>query len=104
MAVGLSLAALWARVKNELVGDVPSNLAGCEVCREVDCTQSRWRTCSKRLAAEAEWFAEDGAAAPQVAESGEMSEISADVVPQVAVAESLTSESDGKLRSIASSK
>jgi hypothetical protein len=45
---------IWARLKSEVIQDVPPSLAECESCREADCTQARWLTCARRLAAEAE--------------------------------------------------
>ena len=45
---------LWTRVKAGVIQDVPPSLEECESCREVNCTQARWRTCARRLAAEAE--------------------------------------------------
>ena len=44
---------LWSRITSGVVQDVPPSLEECEVCREVDCTQERWLTCERRLAAEA---------------------------------------------------
>jgi hypothetical protein len=44
----------WTRLKAEVIQDVPASLEACEACREVACTQERWSTCAKRLAAEAE--------------------------------------------------
>ena len=44
----------WTRVKAEVIQDVPPSLEECESCREVNCTQERWLTCARRLAAEAE--------------------------------------------------
>ena len=44
----------WTRLKSEVIQDVPSSLEECESCREANCTQERWLTCARRLAAEAE--------------------------------------------------
>jgi len=44
----------WTRVKAEVIQDAPASLEECESCREVNCTQQRWLTCARRLAAEAE--------------------------------------------------
>lgn len=44
----------WTRLKAEVVQDVPASLEECEACREGTCTQERWSTCARRLAAEAE--------------------------------------------------
>ena len=38
----------WLR---SLIQDVPAELEECEVCREVDCTQSKWEECPRRLEA-----------------------------------------------------
>lgn len=44
---------LWRRLGSGVVQDVPPSLEQCEACREVDCTQERWRSCPQRLATEA---------------------------------------------------
>lgn len=44
----------WTRVKAEVILDARASLEECESCREVNCTQERWLTCARRLAAEAE--------------------------------------------------
>jgi hypothetical protein len=44
----------WTRLKAEVIQDVPASLEACEACRDVTCTQERWSTCARRLAAEAE--------------------------------------------------
>ena len=31
---------------------MPPSLEECEACREVDCTQERWLSCERRMAAE----------------------------------------------------
>jgi hypothetical protein len=51
---------LWSKMKSAVVQDMPSSLEECEACREVDCTQERWRTCERRLAAEAARLAAAG--------------------------------------------
>ena len=33
----------WTRLRTEVVQDVPPSLEECESCREVSCTQERWR-------------------------------------------------------------
>jgi hypothetical protein len=48
------LGKLWGRLKAGIVADVPPSLDACETCREVDCTEERWRTCRNRLEREAE--------------------------------------------------
>jgi hypothetical protein len=49
-------SCLWAGI----VQDVPASLEECEACREVDCTQERWLTCERRLAAETTSLAGSG--------------------------------------------
>jgi hypothetical protein len=44
----------WTRLKSGVIQDVPPGLEECELCREVDCTQERWLSCARRLAATAE--------------------------------------------------
>jgi hypothetical protein len=46
-------AKFWKRVSTGVVQDVPADLEACEDCREIECTQERWQTCPRRLAAEA---------------------------------------------------
>jgi hypothetical protein len=48
------LGKLLGRIKAGIVADVPPSLDACESCREVDCTEERWRTCPNRLQREAE--------------------------------------------------
>jgi hypothetical protein len=47
------LGKLWQRLSAGVVQDVPPSLEECESCREADCTQERWESCPRRLAAEA---------------------------------------------------
>ncbi len=42
------------RIGSSVVKDVPASLEACESCREETCTQQRWLSCAKRLAAEAQ--------------------------------------------------
>jgi hypothetical protein len=44
---------LWKRLADGVVQDVPPSLEECEKCRELECTQERWESCERRLAAEA---------------------------------------------------
>ena len=47
-------ARFWTRLRAEVIQDVPPNIEECESCREGYCTQERWLSCARRLAAEAE--------------------------------------------------
>jgi hypothetical protein len=49
---------LWKRLADGVVQDVPPSLEECETCRELECTQERWESCERRLAAEAAALAE----------------------------------------------
>lgn len=44
---------LLNRLSSCVVQDVPAGLDGCEMCRETGCTQGRWESCERRIAAEA---------------------------------------------------
>jgi hypothetical protein len=48
------LGKLLTRLKAGIVADVPPSIDACEACREVDCTEERWRICPARLELEAE--------------------------------------------------
>ena len=48
------IGRFWTRLRAEVVQDVPPSLQECEACRELECTQERWLSCARRLAAEAE--------------------------------------------------
>jgi hypothetical protein len=48
------IGRFWTRLRAEFIQDVPPSLEECETCREVECTQERWLSCARRLAAEAE--------------------------------------------------
>ncbi len=40
----------WARLKRNLVQEVPEELAVCEFgCRKTECTMAQWATCRYRL-------------------------------------------------------
>jgi hypothetical protein len=54
MRSGTWFGRFWTRLTAEVIQDVPASLEECEACREVSCTQERWLTCARRLAAEAE--------------------------------------------------
>ena len=56
----------WTRIRAGVVQDVPPNLEECESCREVNCTQERWLSCSRRLAAMAETSAAQEYAMPSI--------------------------------------
>ena len=48
-----------------IVVDCPPELAECEACRVVDCTQGQWEVCQRRLVAEAEVATVDNATHPE---------------------------------------
>lgn len=54
------LAKFWSRFYAGVVQDVPPTMEECEACREVDCTNERWQTCERRLAAESARLAATG--------------------------------------------
>ena len=54
MQSGNWMSKLWSRFRAGVIQDVPPSLEECESCREVNCTQARWLSCARRLAAEAE--------------------------------------------------
>lgn len=47
------IGKLCKRLRSWVVQDVPAGLDGCEICRETGCTQGRWESCERRIAAEA---------------------------------------------------
>ena len=51
---------MFARLGGWLVQDVPLELAVCECCMEVDCTNSRYETCELRLRLQAQIAAQHG--------------------------------------------
>ncbi len=45
-----SLVRLWRRLNDQIVGDVPEEIALCEYdCRKQQCTTDEWATCDRRL-------------------------------------------------------
>ena len=49
-AIRNRVARLWARIKNQIVQDVPEDLALCEfACRKSHCTMGDWETCDRRV-------------------------------------------------------
>lgn len=45
-----SLIRLWRRLKDQIVGDVPEDIALCEYdCRKQQCSMDEWATCDRRL-------------------------------------------------------
>jgi hypothetical protein len=45
-----ALRRLWRRLSNELVQDVPEEIALCEFdCRKLQCTYEEWASCPRRL-------------------------------------------------------
>jgi len=41
----------WKRIVNFFVQDVPPDIEACAECRETDCSQYRFETCPRRIAA-----------------------------------------------------
>jgi hypothetical protein len=75
---------LWSKMKSAVVQDMPPSLAECEACREVDCTQERWRACERRLAAEAAHLAAVGTSTGKTDELPGISVTPDEAAPQVA--------------------
>jgi hypothetical protein len=45
------MISLWQWIKDEIVQDVPEEIALCEFdCNKAQCTQEQWLACSRRLA------------------------------------------------------
>jgi hypothetical protein len=45
------MISLWQRIKNEIVQDVPAEIALCEFdCNKVQCTHEQWLACPRRRA------------------------------------------------------
>lgn len=90
MQPGTWFGKLWTRIRREVVADVPPSLEECESCREPDCTQARWLTCARRLAAEAEALGSPSAFYPSITgrtdEMAEMAEISTTGISSVTLA------------------
>jgi hypothetical protein len=94
----------WTRIRAGVVQDVPPSLEECESCREVNCTQERWLTCARRLAAEAESRGGQNWVMPRLTgRSDEMPSISTTDSPQSQPAEKETSESSDRRKKISSS-
>jgi hypothetical protein len=94
----------WTRIRAGVVQDVPPSLEECESCREVDCTQERWLTCARRLAAEAESRgAQNWAMPPLTGRSDEMPGISTTDSPQAQPTENETAEDGDRPNRISSS-
>jgi hypothetical protein len=48
---GGAMISLWQRIKNEIVQDVPEEIALCEFdCNKAECTHEQWLACPRRLA------------------------------------------------------
>jgi hypothetical protein len=93
----------WTRIKATVVQDVPPGLEECESCREVNCTQERWLTCARRLAAEAETEARAGRnyAVPSVTgRTDEMPGIFTTDSPQAQPDENEVAEGDDRRKKI----
>jgi hypothetical protein len=104
MRPGTWFGRFWTRIRAEVVQDVPPSLEECESCREVDCTQERWLTCARRLAAEAERRgAGDQTLPPMTGRTSEMPGIHATDSPQDQPAEEAAAESGDRRDHISSS-
>ncbi|MCB9076061.1 MAG: hypothetical protein H6631_00545 [Anaerolineaceae bacterium] len=44
------LQRILLRIKDEIVQEVPADLAACEICRKTDCRDDEWITCENRIA------------------------------------------------------
>jgi hypothetical protein len=45
------MVRFWQRIKNQIVQDVPAEIALCEFdCRKQQCTEREWQTCPRRIA------------------------------------------------------
>jgi len=98
------LGRFWTRLRAEVVQDVPPSLEECESCREVSCTQERWRTCARRLATEAEQLYARDAVIPSVTgRTAEMPGIFATDGPQDERSEDEPTEGNGHHRAVSSS-
>jgi hypothetical protein len=91
-------------LKSAVIQDVPPSLEECELCREVNCTQERWLTCARRLAATAgQTYARDNYVPSVTGRSDEMPGIYATDQPQDQPAETETAESGDQCKRISSS-
>jgi hypothetical protein len=96
--------SFWTRLKSKVVQDVPSSLEECESCREANCTQERWRTCARRLAAEAEQrYAREDYMPSATGRTDEMPGIFATDDPQGQATEAKMAESGDQHRRVSSS-
>ena len=94
----------WARLRAAVIRDVPTNLDECEACREVSCTQERWLSCARRLAAEAERRGDGNDVLPSVTgRTDEMPGIFATDGQQEPSTENETAESGDQHKRISSS-
>lgn len=64
------LKGLWRR---HIVGEVPVDLAACEVCRNEHCEQQNWQTCPNRLFQEEQELAHRELAGPPVSDQSGLS-------------------------------
>lgn len=94
----------WTRIRAGVVQDIPPSLEECESCREVDCTQERWLTCARRLAAEAEHrLPQDFVMPSTTGRTDEMPGILTRDSPQTEPAENETAEDGDRPNRISSS-
>lgn len=104
MRSGTWFGRLWSRLGASVVQDVPPGLEECESCREVNCTQERWLTCARRLAAMAEYEGASYQATPSMAgQSDVMPSIEAADDAQTESAEAETDESSDPRKRVSSS-
>lgn len=47
----LRKSSSMVKLKNAVVTDCPLELEECESCRELECKQSKWESCPRRLCA-----------------------------------------------------
>ena len=94
MSANLRLSAIWTRLRQEVIQDVPPSLEACESCRETDCVTERWMTCAKRLAGEAERMDELGLAVGATASRGEMPGGSSHEIPAAAAGDERRAAAD----------
>jgi len=95
---------VWTRLKSEVIQDVPPGLEECELCREVNCTQARWLSCARRLAAAAEQsYAREDYVPSVTGRTDEMPGIYATDNPQDQPTETETAESNDQHKRVSSS-
>jgi hypothetical protein len=91
-----------SRLRAGVVEDVPPSLEECESCREVDCTQERWLTCERRLAAEAASLGASGGVVASTGITDELPSQAAAPAPPAEAEQGEMPEAGGRRRTISS--